>query len=101
VAYKAVIFDLDNTLLDFDRSWIESLRHSLAEHGLNPEDATFWEPFRDHFDRSNTLYWLERFERKLHNLEVLELSYRDAFRAMEAEHPAVAAVHPRDAAATY
>jgi 2-haloacid dehalogenase len=64
--------------LNYDRSEETAMRRTLAEHGLEADDASFWEPFRQYYARSNTVYWQERFERKLHILDVLELSFRDS-----------------------
>lgn len=77
--YKGILFDLDNTLLDYDRSELQAMGEALSRHGLDAGDAAFWEPFWHHFCKSNYTYWSERFERKLHILEVLEWSFRDAF----------------------
>ncbi|KIL39907.1 hypothetical protein SD70_16895 [Gordoniibacillus kamchatkensis] len=83
IVYKGILFDLDNTLLDYDRSEEIAMREALAEHGLDPDNASFWKQFRHHFIRCNTVYWLERFERKLHISKVLELSFRDAFAELK------------------
>jgi HAD superfamily hydrolase (TIGR01549 family) len=72
------------------------MRRALAEHGLEADNASFWEPFRHYFARSNTVYWLERFERKLHILDVLEFSFRDSFAGM-----GLGGYRPRELAATY
>lgn len=77
--YKGILFDLDNTLLNYDRSELQAMHEALGRYGLDANDADFWEPFWHHFSRSNYTYWTERFSRNLHILEVLELSFRDAF----------------------
>lgn len=53
--YRAIFFDLDNTLLDFDRSEYNAIRRVLTMHGLPSDDAaaatysavnkSFWEAF--------------------------------------------------------
>lgn len=72
------------------------MRKALSEHGLDPDNGSFWAPFRHQFEWVNTVYWLERFERKLHILEVLELSFRDTFAEMR-----VVGLNSRELASTY
>ena len=37
---RNVLFDLDDTLLDFKRSEAEAIRHTLSEIGIEPTDET-------------------------------------------------------------
>lgn len=37
---RNVLFDLDDTLLDFHRAEAEAIRHTLREFGINPTDET-------------------------------------------------------------
>lgn len=40
--YRAVLFDLDGTLLDSVRLILDSYHHTLAAHGLPPRDDDHW-----------------------------------------------------------
>jgi YjjG family noncanonical pyrimidine nucleotidase len=57
--YKAIIFDLDNTLLNYDQSEIDSMRRTCNAHQLFVDDdvqwSTFWQTFLEH----NFRYWMD------------------------------------------
>ncbi|QHT61988.1 noncanonical pyrimidine nucleotidase, YjjG family [Paenibacillus lycopersici] len=76
-AYKAILFDLDNTLLDYDTSERESMQRTIRDHGLTDREGLTWELFWTSFAPINWTYWSERMERKLHISDVLDYSFRD------------------------
>ncbi|WP_274650161.1 YjjG family noncanonical pyrimidine nucleotidase [Paenibacillus humicola] len=76
--YKVVLFDLDNTLLDYDRSERDAMRRATLQHELYAEEEE-WLAFRNVFAPINFTYWMERVERKLLIGDVLELSFGDTF----------------------
>lgn len=81
--YKAIIFDLDNTLLDYDRCEADSMHIAGRHHGLEQWDNFNWETFWGTFSPINWIYWSERNERKLTIHQVLELSFRDTLERLE------------------
>ncbi|MBW7476941.1 YjjG family noncanonical pyrimidine nucleotidase [Paenibacillus oenotherae] len=86
--YKAILFDLDNTLLDYSCSEQESLRRMLEHHQLNLLEGFQWEQFREVFAPINWMYWVERNERKLNIMQVLDYSFRDTLLQMGQDHSA-------------
>ncbi|NBD25999.1 HAD family hydrolase [Paenibacillus glycinis] len=75
--YKAILFDLDNTLLDYDASELDAMRRTIRHHGLHEREDFRWETFRTVYAPINWTYWIERGERQLHISQVLEYSFRD------------------------
>ncbi|TNJ63208.1 HAD family hydrolase [Paenibacillus hemerocallicola] len=81
--YKAIIFDLDNTLLDYDRCETDSMHLTGRQHGLEQWELFTWDTFWKTFSPINWVYWSERNERKLNIHQVLELSFRDTLERLE------------------
>jgi len=81
--YKAVIFDLDNTLLNYDLCESDSMRLTGRKHGLEQWERFTWELFWEAFAPINWVYWSERIERKLTIHQVLEYSFRDTLKRLE------------------
>ncbi|UVI27986.1 HAD family hydrolase [Paenibacillus spongiae] len=80
--YKAILFDLDNTLLDYTSSELDAMRRAIDHHRL-PELSGFeWETFRAVFAPINWTYWSERVERQIHISQVLQYSFRDTLIQM-------------------
>lgn len=79
--YKAIIFDLDNTLLDYDLCETDSMSRTGRQHGLDrwERGERFWETYAP----INFMYWNERNERKLTIHQVLEYSFRDTLVRLE------------------
>lgn len=82
--YKAIIFDMDNTLLNYSASELQSMKRTLSEFGLLGESFG-WDKFWSCFVPINTVYWVERNERKLDSLTLLELSFRDTLRKLQGD----------------
>ncbi|MFB9327148.1 YjjG family noncanonical pyrimidine nucleotidase [Paenibacillus aurantiacus] len=75
--YKAIWFDLDHTLLDYDRSELACMQLTVERHGLTQYPDYSWEAFRSLFAPINWTYWTERVQRNLAIAQVLDLSFRD------------------------
>lgn len=56
--YKAIIFDLDNTLLDYNQSEQTCMQQALEHYRLH-EDLT-WDEFWSVFGPINFQYWMNR-----------------------------------------
>lgn len=79
--YKAIIFDLDNTLLDYDLSEKSCMKQALSDHRLN-EDLE-WDEFWTIFGPINFKYWMDR-NLNNHNInQVLEFSFTDTFQTLK------------------
>lgn len=86
--YKAVIFDLDNTLLNYSISERESMKRTVEEHEISQEEAFIWDDFWGCFQRVNMQYWNDRNKAGHHILEVLEYSFRDTLSELKLDHSA-------------
>ncbi|MCQ6562921.1 HAD family hydrolase [Paenibacillus mendelii] len=75
--YKAILFDLDNTLLDYTSSELDAMHRAIAQHRLLELGGFEWETFRSVFAPINWTYWSERVERQIHISQVLHFSFRD------------------------
>ncbi|MFC4100077.1 HAD family hydrolase [Paenibacillus xanthanilyticus] len=75
--YKAIWFDLDHTLLDYDQSELLCMQLTMERHGLTQRPDYEWEGFRCVFAPINWTYWTERVQRNLAISQVLDLSFRD------------------------
>lgn len=83
--YRAVLFDLDHTLLDYSSSVLESMRRTCADHGLFESDPEGWEPFWRAFNEHNSRHWLDFVSGgSVKSMsDVLKFSFRDALAGTE------------------
>lgn len=58
--YKAIIFDLDNTLLNYSVSELKSMQYTVQEHGLIQNEAFIWDTFWKVYSKINMSYWNAR-----------------------------------------
>jgi len=82
--YKAILFDLDNTLLNYSVSTLKSMQHTVDKHGLIHNIS--WDTFWDIFNRVNFHYWNNRqtFGYTIH--QMLEYSFQDTLKELELDH---------------
>lgn len=90
--YKAILFDLDNTLLNYNQSEQESMKKSITKHKILHQSGVSWDSFWMLFSAVNTKYWEERHQRKLNHLQVLEFSFQDTFAELGIEKHAMEVV---------
>jgi 2-haloacid dehalogenase len=84
--YKAIIFDLDNTLLNYSVSELKSMQRTVQEHGLMHRNSFTWDDFWSLFSRINMVYWNER-NKYGHNIyQVLEFSFQDTLKELRLDH---------------
>lgn len=57
--YKAIIFDLDNTLLNYDQCELDSMRRTCNAHELFVDDDVLWSAFWQTFVGHNYRYWTD------------------------------------------
>ncbi|MBB6678153.1 HAD-IA family hydrolase [Cohnella lubricantis] len=94
--YKAVLFDLDNTLLNYSASELESMKRTCKDHDLFEDDPAGWSSFWQAYTEHNARHWFDFVGGgSVKSMpDVLKFSFRDALAGTE-EH-----LHER-LAATY
>ncbi|BBI36488.1 HAD family hydrolase [Cohnella abietis] len=84
--YKAIIFDLDNTLLNYSASELKSMQQTVQTHGLIHHESFTWDSFWIHYSKINMYYWNER-NKSGHNIyQILELSFQDTLKELRLDH---------------
>ncbi|WP_313640316.1 HAD-IA family hydrolase [Paenibacillus sp.] len=86
--YKAIIFDLDNTLINYSTCEIEAMKRTCNDHKLFVEDTDAWYLFYEEFSGHNFRHWLNFVsggEVKTIG-EVLRYSFRDTLNLEELFH---------------
>lgn len=81
--YKAILFDLDNTLLDYTQSERTCMQQALKHYNLHQELT--WDAFWNTFGPINYQYWVNRTRNNHHIRQVLELSFSDTFGSLKHE----------------
>jgi 2-haloacid dehalogenase len=84
--YKAIIFDLDNTLLNYSVSELKSMQRTVQEHGLIHKESFSWENFWSLFSKINRLYWNERNHTGYDIYQVLEFSFQDTLKELRLDY---------------
>lgn len=84
--YKAIIFDLDNTLLNYTASELQSMQYAISHHRLTELQGFEWDQFWTRFGPINWNYWISRTEAGMTIGQVLEFSFRDTLMEMKLEH---------------
>ncbi|MCC2683355.1 MAG: noncanonical pyrimidine nucleotidase, YjjG family protein [Paenibacillaceae bacterium] len=75
--YKAVLFDLDNTLMKYDASENIAMKSAVEELGLTGHRGFSWAGYWEVFRRINTYYWENRADLHLDTGQMLRLSFGD------------------------
>ena len=58
--YRAILFDFDNTLINYTQCEQEALRHTVLTHGIVQDEAAEWTRFQQIFNPINWSYWENR-----------------------------------------
>lgn len=74
--YRAVIFDFDNTLINYHRCEQEALRQALVKHAVIDGEEQSWQSFWDVYNPINWSYWERRH--LLTRSELTHHTFRDA-----------------------
>lgn len=94
--YKAVLFDLDNTLLNYTSSELSSMKRTIFDHQILNEEQEGWEAFWEAYLTHNAKHWIE-FVTNIgpHKSieEVLISSFRDALNLNQALHEQLSATY--------
>lgn len=86
MSYKAILFDLDNTLLNYSMSELKSMQNTVEKHGLIHKEAFSWDAFWALFSDVNFRYWNERLISNYTIHQVLEYSFRDTLEELALDH---------------
>ncbi|QAY65337.1 YjjG family noncanonical pyrimidine nucleotidase [Paenibacillus protaetiae] len=78
--YKAILFDLDNTLLNYSVSEIKSMQKTVEKHGLIHKETFSWNMFWNLFSRVNLHYWSNRQTSGYNIYQILEHSFQDTLK---------------------
>ncbi|MFU1792522.1 HAD family hydrolase [Paenibacillus azoreducens] len=87
--YKAIIFDLDNTLLNYSLSELDSMKRTLRDHQLFINEDENWDKFWDAYTAINFRYWIDFVNKQGPNQsieEVLSSSFRDTLHLSPAQN---------------
>lgn len=76
--YQAIIFDFDNTLINYNRCEQQSLKQTLLRHGIIRDEETEWSRFREIYDPINWSYWERRHDYTRDELTLF--TFRDALK---------------------
>ncbi|MCJ8008055.1 YjjG family noncanonical pyrimidine nucleotidase [Lederbergia wuyishanensis] len=78
--YKAIIFDLDNTLLNYSVSELKSMQKTVTKHGLIHNKSFTWDHFWNVYTTINMNYWNDRVKSNYSIYQVLEYSFNDTLK---------------------
>lgn len=77
--YQAIIFDFDNTLINYNQCEQEALRRTLLTHQVIDEQELTWNEFWQVYDPINWAYWDRRHT--LTRTELTLFTFRDSLQA--------------------
>lgn len=83
--YKAILFDMDGTLIDFDACVRDALRAAFAAIGYEVDDEQIWAEIQAATEEAGAVYWDEREEQGWTRAQVMEYTMRDTLAALGAE----------------
>jgi YjjG family noncanonical pyrimidine nucleotidase len=86
--YKAIIFDLDNTLLNYTISELDSMKRTCDDHNLFRNDVSQWDLFWSSFSQYNFHHWMDFVNGgNVKTIgDVLRFSFRDSLKLEELFH---------------
>ncbi len=91
--YKAILFDLDGTLIDFDACETHALREAFRSAGFEVDDAASWARIWEAYAPISVSYWRRHAQEGGSQDEVIERIMRDTLVALgkdERTAPAIA-----------
>jgi FMN phosphatase YigB (HAD superfamily) len=94
--YKAILFDLDGTLLDFHACEVKALRDAFRDAGYHVDSEAPWAEIWEAYAPISSSYWGRRVEEGWSRDEVVERIMRDTLVALgkdERTAPAIAGAY--------
>jgi 2-haloacid dehalogenase len=89
--YKAILFDLDGTLIDFDACEVNALQSAFRGAGFEVDDDASWIRIWNTYQPIGAAYWQGRAREGWSRDQVMEYTIRDTLAALgEDERPAPA-----------
>jgi HAD superfamily hydrolase (TIGR01509 family) len=83
--YRALLFDLDGTLIDFDACVRDALRAAFAELGYEVSSEQLWAEIEAASAEAGDLYWGQKSALGWSRAQVMEAVMRDTLAALGAE----------------
>jgi YjjG family noncanonical pyrimidine nucleotidase len=83
--YRAILFDMDGTLIDFDACVRDALRAAFAELGFAVDDAQMWAEIQEASAEAGAIHWDQREQKGWTRAQVMEAVMRDTLVALDAE----------------
>ena len=87
--YKAIIFDLDNTLLNYSLSELDSMKRTVRDHQLLADEEMEWGAFWATYTKHNFRHWMDFVNKTgTHQSieDVLISSFRDTLNMNPSQH---------------
>jgi 2-haloacid dehalogenase len=97
--YKAILLDLDGTLIDFEASVAHALREAFRNAGFIVDDAASWDPIWEAYAPISDSYWRRCAQEGWSRDQVIAYTMRDTLAALRKDEWAASALAPRLAAA--
>jgi 2-haloacid dehalogenase len=97
--YKAILFDLDGTLIDFEASVAHALREAFRHAGFEVDDAASWDLIWEAYTPIGDRYWRRCTQESWSRDQVIAYTMRDTLAALGMDKQGAPALAPRLAAA--
>jgi YjjG family noncanonical pyrimidine nucleotidase len=91
--YKAIIFDLDNTLLNYSASELQCMQQTVAAHGLFEGEEDQWQQFWQNYLKINYQYWMSFVTKQSQHRSIQDVlieSFRDTVKVEEQQYYSLA-----------
>jgi HAD superfamily hydrolase (TIGR01549 family) len=90
--YKAILFDLDGTLIDFDACEVYALKAAYRGVGYDVDEEASWARLREAYAPISASYWSRRAGESWSRGEVIERIMRDTLIALGEDERAAPAI---------
>jgi putative hydrolase of the HAD superfamily len=80
--YRAILFDFDGTLIDFDACEVHALRKAFRGAGFEVDDAATWCSIWEAYGPVSASYWSRRARKEWSRAQVIEYTMRDTLAVL-------------------